>query len=478
MDGSEKKIYNLAFKSKTEFATVGLNHYKFWTISENKLFCKEYTNTLEHFDGKMGIISVMGDLFVTGNSLGYITLWKNEVNIKSKQCHNSNIDSLYSDNSIIISGGRDKSLVIIDPDLTILKKITLDYNLNDIINFSPKSIDILPREQREKGIKKILVGALSGEILELIFDKNILDDKKPEYAIYNHSHFSVSSLEINEITSISYWKNLNMFVTTSEDKTIRFWDLEKRVQNNFIKFEEDLKPTSSSFSKNEDILAVGFNTGTIRFYSTSDYHVEKEINERTFPITVIKYSKNIDLIACASKDKKGNNIIDLYYTNSYNKYCTLTGAQNQISGLDWSEDGKYIVSFSHEKECRIFSVIDKYMISHYSDVDYKEWNTWTIGYGWPLVGYYNSREGLNPIYACERFKINKESNYVIAIGDTKGCIKLYKYPIANRDQGYIDSIYEHGKKITNIKFGKIGSKNILLTSSSDGCLIAWKIEEI
>ena len=420
----------------------------------------------------------MGDYFVTGNSLGDITLWKDQVNLKMKRCHKAQIDSLYSDNKIIISGGRDKILKILDSDLTTLKKIDLDLSPHDLINCSPRSIDVFSEEQVEKGINKILLGTSSGDILELFFEKNILDDVKPKIIIYNSSHFSLNSIETYEITSISYWKKLNMFVTTCEDKTIRFWDLENKRQNNYIKIDEDMKPTFSTFSINEDIFAVGFNSGIIKFYSSLDFHLERELRERKSPINVIKYSKDDQLVAFATNDEKGNNIIDIYFTSSYNKYGTLTGAQKQINGFDWSEDGKYIVSYSHEKECRIFSVFDKFMISRYSDVDNKEWHTWTLSYGWPLKGYYDNKENKTSIYSCERFKLRNDSTYIIATGDYDGGVRLYKYPIANKSQRYIKNIIEHGNKITNVKFGKVGAYDILITSGSDGCLIAWKIEQI
>ena len=49
--------------------------------NDNILIGKDYTNTLENFDNKLGVISLSGDYFVTGNSLGYVILWKDQVNI-------------------------------------------------------------------------------------------------------------------------------------------------------------------------------------------------------------------------------------------------------------------------------------------------------------------------------------------------------------------------------------------------------------
>ena len=168
--------------------------------------------------------------------------------------------------------------------------------------------------------------------------------------------------------------------------------------------------------------------------------------------------------------------------------CTTAYAKD----FDWSqcwcnygggiEKGDFIVSFSHEKECRIFSINYKMMISDYNnekyDIGYQEWNTFTICYGWLLKGYYDSKDGDVPIYACERFKIDQNGNYVIAIGDYNGNAKIYKFPIIDKDQKSIGNAINHGRKITHVKFGKVGMKDILMTSGSDGCLITWKIEEI
>ena len=484
-DGDEKKILSIAFKSNNEFATAGINNYKFWTISDDKLIFKNYVNTIDSFDIRLGIIVAMNEFFITGSSLGMISLWKDNINMKTKKAHNSQVDSLYCDNKIIISGGRDKTLALLDKDLSILKKITLDLNPNQIINSSPKSLDVSPFEEGGKNIKKILMGTLSGDIIELIFNKTIIEENKPEIKIYNSSHYSNNNNDKNEITSISFWKKLKIFVTTCEDKTIRFWDLDNKKQSTFILIDEDMKPTASAFSNQGDFFVVGFNNGNIRLYSTSpSIQTKKDIKEkdRTNPITVMKYSKDDDLLACATKDEKGNNIIDVYFASSFNKYCTFIGAQNQIDGLDWTEKGDFIVSFSHEKECRIFSINYKMMITDYNnekyDIGYQEWNTFTICYGWLLKGYYDSKDGDVPIYACERFKIDQNGNYVIAIGDYNGNAKIYKFPIIDKNQKSIGNAINHGRKVTHVKFGKVGMKDILMTSGSDGCLITWKIEEI
>jgi len=479
--GGKRKIFSLAFKNNNEFATVGLNHYKFWIISENdrggyNLIGREYENKVKNFDDKLNIISVMNDNFVTGSSLGYITLWKDHVNIKTAKCHDSEINCLYSDNNIIISGGNDKFLKVINKNLSILKKIPLESK--SIINFSPRSIDILPGETGEKDIKNILLGTSSGDILELIFKKSIMDKESPEIKIYNSSCFS-DDKKINEITSISFSKKLSLFVTTCEDKTIRFWNIFTKSQNNIININEEMTPTASNFSNEGNIFVVGFDNGIMRFYSTENICTMKKefkMDNRKNPITVIKYNEQDNLLACATKDEKGNNVIDVYFWDSLNLFSSITGAENQINGLDWSKDGHFLAAYSHKKECRVFSILEKCMISEYEKVDYIEWNSWTLGYGWPLKGYYDDSANV-PIYSCERFYVVYGNNTIV-IGDINGAVKLYKYPIIDKEQKSVKHEMEHRKKITNVKYGKVGYKHIILTSSSDGYLIAWQIESI
>jgi WD40 repeat protein len=436
---------------------------------------------LENFDDKLGVIAANNENYVSGSFLGYITLWNSftaPTNIKMKKCHNSQIDSLYCDNKLIISGARDRTITILDNELTILKKLDLNNIIDRTIclNCSPKSIDIM-KYKEIKDINKILIGTLSGEIFELIFENDILKDTEGKCILYNSSHFCENSSESIEITSINYSKKSNLFVTTGKDKTIRFWDPKTKRQIKIIQLnDDDSKPTSSAFYFKEDIFVVGFDSGKIKFFSGIDFSLINEINERNNQINVIKCSRD-GLIACGTKDGKGNNVIDIYLS-SMKKFGTLMGAQNKIDGIDWSEDSKYLVSFSHDKECRIFSVFDKFMISKYENLDNYEWNTWTLAYGWALKGYYDGNYGKIPIYSSERFKLDNEEIYNIAIGDTSGSIKLFKFPIFSKDQKSVSNFNYHVKKITHLKFGNVENRYILFSSGSDGCLIAWEIKKI
>ncbi len=200
-------------------------------------------------------------------------------------------------------------IIIMDKDLTTIREVQLDFISVQSVNPIPRAIDIYNNENN-----RILLGTLGGEIFEIIFETSYCEGNfNPKF--YTASHFSSNSSENNEITSILYWKSKDLFITTSEDSTIRFWNYKENRQENFLKVnienpsdqkdKFELKPTAADISKNEDTLAIGLNTGSIRFYYTKDFKILKEINERKSNINVIKYSKDGKYIACASNTGMG-----------------------------------------------------------------------------------------------------------------------------------------------------------------------------
>jgi WD40 repeat protein len=123
---------------------------------------------------------------------------------------------------------------------------------------------------------KILLGTLGSEIFEIEFIKNILEGPlKIKPLVY--SHFSISNNENNKINALTFWAKKNMFISISEDITIRIWDLEKNKQIDYLKLDVDNKgnkyksekgnnnkPTCMHLHKDENDLAIGFIDGAVR----------------------------------------------------------------------------------------------------------------------------------------------------------------------------------------------------------------------
>ena len=105
----------------------------------------------------------------------------------------------------------------------------------------------------------------------------------------------------------------------------------------------------------------------------------------------------------------------------------------------------------------------------------EEWNTWTRNFGWALKGYYNNEN--SKITSCERYNKTMKNNKIIAIGNNNGEVRIYKYPIVG-NQEYCIGNYNHGDKVTNVKFALTNNNEngILVTSASDGCIYKWILE--
>lgn len=92
-NGGPTKILDCVFKNEKEFVTVGIKHYKYWMIKNGNLYPKE--GFFGQCDNKLGLVVCQNGNFITGSALGELTVWREEIILLNKKCHNKNVDSLY-----------------------------------------------------------------------------------------------------------------------------------------------------------------------------------------------------------------------------------------------------------------------------------------------------------------------------------------------------------------------------------------------
>jgi microtubule-associated protein-like 6 len=474
------KIVSCVFNNENEFATVGIKHCKFWTIQNEKELQFIDGEIDENVDKKLGVIEYCKNSYITGSSTGQIVIWQNGKSQNKKKIHDLPVDTLFTNEKYIISGGRDLCIIIMDYDLSELKKINLESLESSVIP-NPRSIDVLDNVEN-----KMLIGTISGEIMEFTFDKDIID-KDYNVELFNYSHFSTHSQENNEIISILYWKSKNLFISISEDCTIRIWNINENKQEKFIKLEEvkvdkssnisEKKPKSADLSPNEEELIIGFSNGNIKKYSTNNFNETHKMSFNNNPISSIKYSPDGSLIALGTKDNDSNAFVLEIIKNSSNSLLyTIKGQNDSITKIDWSYDNQYIACVSQNNEVQIYSSKKGVLITKIDVVKNEEWKTWTRTFGWALNGYYE--KGNSKITSCERYNKKMKNNKIIAIGNEKGEVRIYKYPVLSEEQEYCNGDYNHGDIVSNVKFALTNSdeNGILFTSGNDGCIYKWILE--
>lgn len=422
------KILDVCFKNENEFATVGIKHYKFWIIRHDEFLEKEGIfgqNESNRIDNKIGLIKVSAGNFVTGSATGEVTLWRDEKIILMKKIHNKNVDCMFVRDDFIITGGRDYSIVISDKDLSELRRIVLDPSKMNSILPIPRSLEI-----HLDGINKLLLGTLSSEIYELVFSSGSMLYGDYEAKHYQSAHYSTSSAETNEIKGLTYWPGKDIFVTVSDDATVRFWDVEENKQMEFFKLDVDdngkkivsqvmIKPICVDIDKNETNMSIGFIDGSIRVYSIdNNFEVVKLINSRNTPCLDLKYSPDNNYLAVAHQE----GIIDILKKSDYSRFITLEGNSSPINHLDWSKDSNFISSTSVGGELNFYNV-KKGTSMNASDLKNEEWNTWTREYGWPVQGCWNSNQVL---LACDRSMKEIKNSKLLGAGYDDGSIRIYK----------------------------------------------------
>jgi WD40 repeat protein len=455
--------------------SVGIKHCMFWTIKDNKLYGKDGLFAKEA-DTKLGVVVLFNEEnYITGSATGQIVIWENEKFKIGKKVHSRTVDTIYANNKVIISGARDMSLVILDKDLTECRRIQLEINTLKSVSPNPRSIDMLANSEA-----KILLGTIAGEIYELNFERDIFNS---DYNSINYisSHYSTSSKENNQITDIVYWKSNDLFITSCEDGTIRFWNCNDNKIENYLRFDnneknENLKPTCITLNNNENLLVIGFNLGNIKFYNTNNFELTKEIKDSDKPINSLKYSPNSSYLAVGTLDNKDIAVIKIYNSNTYQLITRLMGQNGPIINMDFSMDSQYISSSSELGEFRVFSVTKGVEINKYDKFKDEEWNSWSRIYGWPLMGYYDSNVG--KITSCERYEKKIKNDRIIAIGEESGNVKIYKYPIVAPNQMPLTAENNHSGKVSHLKFSiKNTNEDIVLMTSSDGVLYKWNISK-
>ena len=103
----------MAFRDDTSFVTVGVGHFKLWTIGKGLKAVNATWETPE--DRSIGCIAFNGKLALTGSSLGTLMVWAdNKVTSSTKQMHSRPIDSICVSKTHVFTGGRDQDIHILD----------------------------------------------------------------------------------------------------------------------------------------------------------------------------------------------------------------------------------------------------------------------------------------------------------------------------------------------------------------------------
>ena len=489
LKGDTAKIVDIEWISDSNFVTVGLRHFKNWTLKSNKLLGKRGTFlkgssdrlvSAKRFMNKILCGSVKGELQIwTGNNCSKV------IKLNKIRC----LDAIHiTQNNKILVGGKGRIIYLIDSKFKQLKSFSLNKFLFKGIDNKIRSITTNENET------ELYVGIYSSQIFKI------------DYNGENINNFEINdNLNVEELMSGHYSKNVkwtnevwglwpllnNKFLTVSDDGTLRLWNGENRkvikildlnIDKKGLKLELDKKTKDLqdqaklrcvTCSSDENHIVVGCKDGTIRIISFEKWKQIKLIKRRKRWIQEIKYCPDDTKLAVGSHDA----YIDIYDAkNKYKILFKMKKHSSYITHLDWSSDSTYLQSNCGAYELLFWDTESgRQLTSGGSALRDEDWATWSCVLGWPVQGIFQTEWDGTDINMVDRSKKVFEDGYrIIACSDDFSTIRLYRYPCLNKGGSKPIILRAHSSHVTNVKFNHRDDK-IFSVGGEDQCIMQWKL---
>lgn len=305
----------------------------------------------------------------------------------------------------------------------------------------------------------------------------------------------------------------NLFASTSDDKTLRIWAVDKRKP--IIASELGIECRCLDWHPDGSKIAVGAMNGSILMVTAKDGKIVhswkkrevRQCGEGSLPaceltpsscpaqeeINDVRWSPDGKLVAIAYNDSS----VDIYKNDGYAQVGSCKGHVAGVVHIDWSTDSKYLQTnsgalgraggrpsgptrslttppFTHPRVAVGYEVLHHTMPKGgqpllQKDMRDVEWATWTSRLGWPVKGIFEpglAGSDVNDVFTSP----NKT---LVATADTSGRVRILKYPCP-KEQSEAVAAKAHSSFVTRVRFTQ-DNKRVLSAGGNDMCIIQWKL---
>uniref|UniRef100_A0A5S6K7R3 Sorting nexin-30 n=1 Tax=Xenopus tropicalis TaxID=8364 RepID=A0A5S6K7R3_XENTR len=150
--------------------------------------------------------------------------------------------------------------------------------------------------------------------------------------------------------------------------------------------------------------------------------------------------------------------------------CVLEGHSSFITHLDWSRDGKYIMSNSGDYEILYWDIAGgcKLIRNRFESKD-REWATYTCVLGYHVFGVWPEGSDGTDINALARSR----GMTLVSVADDFCKVHLFRYP-CNKPKAPSHVYSGHGSHVTNVRFTHDDSHLISL-GGKDASIFQWRV---
>ncbi|XP_053133647.1 echinoderm microtubule-associated protein-like 3 isoform X2 [Hemicordylus capensis] len=445
-------------QDSSNIITSGKSHVYFWTWSGNSLTKKQgiFGKYKKPKFIQCFVFDTNGDV-LTGDSEGNILTWarvaadirtlgkgaKETYQIsKQTRAHEGSIFSLClcRDRSVLSGGGKDRRLARWCPGLNLLQEAEIPEQFGAV------------RTIAESDGGELLVGTTRNALLRGTF----LGGFQP--IIQGHT---------DELWGLGTHPSRDLFVTCGYDRQLCMWDGGQHT----LAWSTTLEETGlcADFHPSGKVVTVGLSSGRWVVLDTETRQVVSGCVDGNEQLSVVRYSPDGEFLAIGSHD----NFIYIYSVESEHKYTRFgrcTGHSSFITHLDWSKDGKFIMSNSGDYEILYWDVAGgcRLQRNRFESKD-REWASYTCVLGFHVFGVWPDGSDGTDINALCR----SHNERVVAVADDFCKVHLFQYPCA-KPKAPSHLYGGHGSHVTNVRFTH-DDGHLVSMGGKDASIFQWRV---
>uniref|UniRef100_A0A8C1GFA7 HELP domain-containing protein n=1 Tax=Cyprinus carpio TaxID=7962 RepID=A0A8C1GFA7_CYPCA len=440
--------------------SCGKSHVYFWTMS---------TGTLTKKQGIFGkykkpkfvlcfVFSLTGDV-LTGDSEGNILTWGKSAAdtktlgkgaketfqiMKQTRAHEGSVFAMcvLQGGAILSGGGKDRKVIRWSADLAPERECEIPEKFGAV------------RTIADVDGEELLVGTTRNAILRGTFSDGFV---------------AIVQGHVDEMWGLATHPTQNIFISCGNDRQVCVWNAEDHKLDWCTTLEES--GLCADFSPNGAVVSVGLSTGRWVVLDLQTKEVVSDLTDGNEQLSVMRYSPDGSFLAVGSHD----NLIYIYNVTEggrrYTRFGKCTGHSSFITHLDWSKDGKYIMSNSGDYEILYWDVASgcKLLRNRFESKD-REWASYTCVLGFHVMGVWLEGSDGTDINALCR----SHSESMVAVADDFCKVHLFQYPCPKPKAPSYK--YEgHGSHVTNVRFTHNDS-HLLSMGGKDTCILQWRVK--
>ncbi|XP_034471521.1 echinoderm microtubule-associated protein-like 3 isoform X2 [Hippoglossus hippoglossus] len=458
---TNEAVFSVEFNpsDSTSIITCGKSHVYFWTLNAGQ-FTKKQGIFGKYKKPKFiqcFVFSLTGDV-LTGDSEGNILTWgKSAADIKTlgkgaketlqimrqTRAHEGSVFTLcmLQGGALLSGGGKDRKIIRWSADLAPERECEIPENFGAV------------RTLADVDGEELLVGTTRNAILRGTFSDGFV---------------AIVQGHVDEMWGLATHPSQSIFLTCGHDRQVCLWNTEEYKLDWCISLEE--YGLCAGFCPNGSVVSVGLNTGRWMVLDLLTREVVSESTDGNEQLSVMRYSPDGSFLAVGSHD----NFIYIYNVTEsgrrYIRFGKCNGHSSFITHLDWSKDGKYIMSNSGDYEILYWDIAAgcKLLRNRFESKD-REWASYTCVLGFHVMGVWLEGSDGTDINALCR----SHSERMVAVADDFCKVHLFQYPCP-KPKAPSHKYEGHGSHVTNVCFTHSDS-HLLSMGGKDTCILQWKV---